>query len=595
MEEEALLINMAFLLLVGGVCSVVFKRLKMPPIIGYLVTGIILANYWVGESETTETIVSFLAHIGLVMLMFCIGMELNLKKLRETGTFAMIVVLIQLPIMIVGGYLFGMMMGWNAIQCIFFGAIISGSSTAVVTAVLRDQGKLSKSDVETIILITVIEDVAQVLILSMASPLLTGDTVDMMGLFSMLLVVIVFISVSIFVGIRFIPQILDWINDRMPNEILLMASLGGAFAFALLSVYINLSMAIGAFLFGVIVSQAKCRVSIEHDVIPMKDIFMAMFFISVGLEITPDGVIGNIVLILLIFGVYAILKLSSVFFAYFLCNRPVRLSLMSAAGLVAMGEFAFIIAKAALDANVVDEAFYTSVIGAALVSMIALPLLTENTTKMYEYAERKSPQPVLNFAAKINNFRSAQYNRLTHSSVSTVSLFRNKAIIAYAFILVLILIEAAFVSAYGLLRDVLMNELMIGEPVVMFALFVLNIAILALPAFFAIKNLKFVSRIIVDAERKAADAGEGDTKRKAMWLYRKFNLSKPRMLAWVVAIVIVLLVPLNPHFLAYFINLLTGMDITYLSSSELIAYTSVGIVLVFGLAVSVVYFLRNRR
>lgn len=165
MEESVLLVNMTILLLLGGVCSMVFRKLKMPAVIGYLVTGIILANYWSGKSEDTELIVNFLSDLGLIFLMFCIGMELNLKKLRKMGSFAIMVVMIQVPLMLFGGYLLGMLfLGLDSLQAIIFGAIISGSSTAVVTIVLKDQDRLTHAEVETVILITVVEDVAQVII-----------------------------------------------------------------------------------------------------------------------------------------------------------------------------------------------------------------------------------------------------------------------------------------------------------------------------------------------------------------------------------------------------------------------------------------------
>ena len=162
MDVTVLLLNMTMLLLIGWVCSVIFKRLKMPTAIGYIICGIILSNYWGGENADTEWLVGFLADLGLVLMMFCIGMELNLKKLSRMGPFAMMVVMIQVPIMLAGGFIGGTMLGLDALQAIIFGAIISGSSTAVVTIVLAEQERISHTDVETLVFITVIEDVAQV-------------------------------------------------------------------------------------------------------------------------------------------------------------------------------------------------------------------------------------------------------------------------------------------------------------------------------------------------------------------------------------------------------------------------------------------------
>ena len=255
MEETVLLINMAVLLLLGSVCSIIFKRLKMPAAIGYIMCGIILSNYWGGESTETEEIVEFLSDLGLVLMMFCIGMELNLKKLRKMGAFSAMVVMIQVPIMLAGGYIGATALGLNALQAIVFGAIISGSSTAVITIVLAEQERISRADVETLILVTVIEDVAQVLIMSAVSPLMSGQNMDITGIVIMLVTIVIFMVSAIFIGLLFIPKLLDYIGKKYPDEILLVLSLGLCFGLSYISVFVGMSMAIGSFMMGVIVSQ----------------------------------------------------------------------------------------------------------------------------------------------------------------------------------------------------------------------------------------------------------------------------------------------------------------------------------------------------
>ena len=372
MEEAVLLVNLTYLLLIAGVCSIIFSKLKMPAIIGYLAAGIILANYWGGASESTEILVSILSDMGLVLLMFFIGLELNLQKLKKSGMFVVMVAVIQLPLMLIAGYTVGILMGWDMVQSVFLGAVISGSSTAVITAVLKEQEYMDKDAAETIILITVMEDIGQVLILTMAAPLLVGDTPAVGSIIGMVVAIVVFIAASIGIGLIFIPKILDWIGKKISSEVLLIVSIGLCFAMALLSTKIGLSMAIGAFIMGVIVSQCKFSHDIMAKTEPMKELFMAIFFISIGLEIVPSELLDNIPLILIIFGVFVIAKILTVLLGYLLGNKTLRISFMSAVSLAAMGEFSFIIAKTALDAGVVGQNFYSAVIGAALVSMVVL-------------------------------------------------------------------------------------------------------------------------------------------------------------------------------------------------------------------------------
>jgi len=557
---------MTFLLLVAGICSVVFKRLKMPTIIGYLVAGIILANYWIGDSDETQSIVSILSSMGLVLLMFCIGMELNLKKLRKSGAFAVMVALIQMPLMVGGGYMFGHFMGWDTITSILFGAIISGSSTAVVTAVLKDQGKLSKEDIETIVLITVVEDVAQVVILSMASPLLTGSPMELGSMMWMIMIILVFMIAAVVIGILFVPRALDWIASKMPDEILLITSVGMCFAMALMSVVIGMSMAIGAFLMGVVVSQANSRSTIEHDITPMKDIFMAMFFISIGLEIAPQGIIDNIVLTVEIFAVYAVLKTGSVLVAYFVGNKPMRISFMSSVSLVAMGEFAFIIAKAGLDAGVLSDSFYTSVISAALVSMVALPLLSHNSGKICDYVYDHAPKPAINALHKAETIREDHYAKIALSSKSTSSRFKERAVLAYVSILMLFIIEIIFFLLTTSMTNFLYRN--VGEVIPYNACYTIvlgvNFVAVAIPLYSLIKHLKFVEKVLIDSERKAEARGEGNLQRRSIKFYKVFVRINNWVLVFTLTFVVLIIVPSGIGLWEHIVAMLFGIGIILL-------------------------------
>ena len=144
MDEVAFLTIMALMLVLASVASILFSKLRMPAIIGYLAAGIIIANFWGIPEGESETIIELLSNIGLVLLMFAIGMELNLKKLKQSGAFTIMVAAVQLPLMVLCGYIAGFILGWNMVESIFLGAVISGSSTAVVTAVLRANKQISK-------------------------------------------------------------------------------------------------------------------------------------------------------------------------------------------------------------------------------------------------------------------------------------------------------------------------------------------------------------------------------------------------------------------------------------------------------------------
>lgn len=541
MEEAVLLVNITYLLLIAGVCSIIFSKLKMPAIIGYLAAGIILANYWNGSSESTEVIVSILADMGLVLLMFFIGLELNLQKLKKSGMFVVMVAVVQLPLMLIAGYLAGIMMGWDMVQSIFLGAVISGSSTAVIAAVLKEQERIDKDTAETIILITVMEDIGQVLILTMAAPLLVGDTPALGSIISMIVAIVVFIAASIGIGLIFIPRILDWIGKKISSEVLLIVAIGLCFAMALLSTKIGLSMAIGAFIMGVIVSQCKFSHDIMAKTEPMKELFMAIFFISIGLEIVPSELLNNIPLILIIFGVFAIAKVSTVLLAYLLGNRSLKISFMSAVSLVAMGEFAFIIAKTALDAGVVGQDFYSAVIGAALISMVVLPLLSKNSYKIYDKVSEKAPASVHSAVAKMSCARSDAYER-ARSSKQSASIVRSKLIMIYIDLIVIAAIEIAFYFIspyiYENLDPLLPGTIHIANSISMIA----NFLILLPPIINLVHNLKLIDVVMVEGgKKKQRHQAEGSDSS----IYEKFMKLSSILLILTIDFLVLLIVP-NP-------------------------------------------------
>ena len=174
MEETVLVASMATLVLLAAFLSIVMSRLKFPPLIGFLTAGILIANY-LPLGEETMGVVEVFSEIGLIMLMFSIGMEIDLRKLKKQGRFAIVVALVQLPLMVLGGVLAGHFLGFDTVQSIALGCIISGSSTAVVMAVLNNQGTLDKESIETLVLITIMEDIGQVIMLSMLTPMLGGS------------------------------------------------------------------------------------------------------------------------------------------------------------------------------------------------------------------------------------------------------------------------------------------------------------------------------------------------------------------------------------------------------------------------------------
>lgn len=542
MDEALLLISVAVFTLLAGLCSIVFNKIKLPPLIGYLLAGIIIANFW-HTSEDSEVIVSILSDMGLVLLMFCIGLEINLKKIRKQGAFAIEVAVIQLPLMVLGGFLAGYFLGFNTLQCITLGAIISGSSTAVVMAVLKSQGRLDKEHIEMLVLITIMEDIGQVIILSMITPMLAGSNLDTNGLIVMIISILVFMIASIVVGLKLMPRIINWVSDNVSSEVLLVFVIGLAFGMALLSTYVGLSMAIGAFLMGMMIAACRKSKEINHDIEPMKNLFMAFFFISIGMEISLATIADNIGLIIVFYLIFATLKVSTVFLAYWIGNEKARTGFLSAIGLVAMGEFAFIIAKEAFDLGVIDDGFYTSVIGAALISMIMLPLMTRFSEKIWDTTVSKCPAGLMARFDRVNTARSNLYRNISATSKKSQKAVRRSMTHAYIDIIVIALIEIFFF--FGLPPAVEWLTVAFGGTMQMWGIVLLisNFLALSIPIYYLVNNAKFLDELVIMGAKRITSMEGSDNDSSVM--YQKFLSINTYLITIIIDMVILTVIP-NP-------------------------------------------------
>jgi CPA2 family monovalent cation:H+ antiporter-2 len=557
MDEVAFLTIMALMLVLASVASILFSKLRMPAIIGYLAAGIFIANFWGIPEGESNAVIELLSNIGLVLLMFAIGMELNIKKLKQSGAFTIMVAAVQLPLMVLCGYIAGSVLGWNMVESIFLGAVISGSSTAVVTAVLRANKKISKDTADTVILVTVMEDIGQVIILTMASPLLVGQSPTASGMLGLVLGIVIFMVASIVLGLLVLPRFLNWVSSRFSREIILITALGLCFFLALLSTYVGLSMAIGAFIMGLIASQCKDAHMIERDIEPMKNTFMAIFFIDVGLKIHLADVGSSLMLAIFIFVVFVISKTITVVIAYFIGNKDFKTSFVSAMSLLAMGEFAFIISKTALDAGAVNNEFYTAVVLAALMSMILMPLFATRSTNAYDFLKKYTPRTVVGGIEKLESKRSDFYSRIVFSTKSAKRV-RNRFVVVYVCVLIMAVVEIMFFIYGPQIADLMMSSLGTSLRVANIIVLSLNLAALLLPTGGVVLSLKVIDRMLIEGgKRKRGYYIEDDSDARSA--YSRFIEISNILLVMALDFFIMLIVPNPLPLLDHLVIMITGL------------------------------------
>ncbi len=490
LEEETLITIMAVLVMLAAFTSILLTKLKLPSLVGFLIAGIIIANY-VEVPEGTEDIVTTFSNLGLIMLMFAIGMEIDMSKLKNQGKVAMAIAVIQIPVMLFAGIIAGSAMGYGSVQSITMGAILSGASTAVVLAVLKANDVLEQSKMDVLILVMVIEDISQVVMISILTPMMQGQDMSTDSLLVLILSIAVFMVACFTLGLKIVPRIIDWFYERSNDELISLLCIGLVFVFALLANLVGLSVAIGAFLCGVMVGMSKPKHTVEHFIEPLKSLFMAMFFISVGMEVSVDSLLDNIPTILTFYAIFAVCMFTAVNIGNWAANVSPRDGWVSAMAMCTMGEFAFIISKQALDYGLFDQSFYSSVIGAAIVSMIILPLLVRTSEKTFNGVSRICPGPVRNLLGFITKQRDMLYHGLAVISYRSKESFTKGLSNAAFLVILIVVIELVFFSIYGPVSNWMAENIALDEFTWRIVILFINIGVLLIPATRLARFLRF--------------------------------------------------------------------------------------------------------
>ncbi|MDY6892339.1 MAG: cation:proton antiporter, partial [Chloroflexota bacterium] len=273
MEEITLVRDFAIIMIVAGAVTLLFRRLHQPPILGYLISGLLIGPYTLPVPPVTDVhTVKLLADLGLVLLLFGLGLEFSWSKIREVGSSVLIIGVIEIFTMIGLGYGLGRLLNWTPMDSFFLGAALHISSSALIVKILRDMGKLNLLSSRLIVGILVVEDFAAVALIALLSGIATTGAVDFAGIGSLILRLLIFTVASLAFGTLIVPRIINFTRQFRSKEALLITSLGLCFALALLSRYLGLSVAAGAFLMGALIGDTNDSEEIIEIVTPVRDV-----------------------------------------------------------------------------------------------------------------------------------------------------------------------------------------------------------------------------------------------------------------------------------------------------------------------------------
>lgn len=363
------------LLLGGGMIGAgIMKKIKFPTIIGFILIGMIAGPYGLGIVDDVE-LINLLAELGIIILLFVVGLEFSLQKLRKAGMNAIVIGMSELSIMFFLAYIGAYSFGWSHLEALYLAGILSISSTAISLRIMRDLKLVKTKEFDTVITILIVEDLAAVLLLVILGNASGGEELDFTGIGILILQSLTFFVIALGLGIKLIPKFLEKIHGLDIPEGPFITALALGFGLAVLAHFLGQSSAIGAFIMGMIIASSKHSESIIQKVLPLRDFFGVIFFVSIGMLVNitliPEVALISIpIIILAVVG-----KFVGVFFGASVGGNSLTSASTIGAVMVPRGEFSFIMAKQAVDSGVVRDMLYPVTMLVTLATMFCMPLL----------------------------------------------------------------------------------------------------------------------------------------------------------------------------------------------------------------------------
>ncbi|WHZ19039.1 MAG: sodium/hydrogen exchanger [Rhodanobacteraceae bacterium] len=395
LHEIQFIRDLACVMLAAGVVVVIFPRLRLPVLLGYIVAGVLIGPHMPWRFLTDQRTMQSIANLGVVLLMFTLGLDSNLRKLRALGAGVMLAALVEVGFMLWLGIEIGRLAGLTGREALFLGGVICFSSTMIALRTVADRGWRGQGFVAGMIGMLVSEEVLTVVLITVLSAVAAGsaDTADVafMVLWRMLL----FVAVALILGLLLLPRLLDRLAKRGRDEPLLVTALGICFGACLLAAWEGFSVALGAFLAGVVVAEARCSDRIVRLVRPVRDMFAAIFFVAIGLLLDPAEMLPWLWPALGLALAVIVGKTLACSAGAFVCaGRNAHDALRTGLTMAQIGEFSFVIASLGIAAGAVGKFLYPLTVTAAVACMLASPLLLRAEPAILGLLRRATPASV---------------------------------------------------------------------------------------------------------------------------------------------------------------------------------------------------------
>ncbi len=383
--------DLAWILLLGAIVTLLFKKMNQPVVLGYILAGFLASPKFVYlPSISNLDNIEFWADLGIVVLMFTLGLEFSFKKLMNSGSSAVITALIIISGMTLAGFGVGKLLHLNWINCIFLGGMISMSSTTIILKTLTDLGMRQKKFASLVLAVLIIEDLFAVLMLVLLSSLAMGNVEGTELLYSVGKLVF-FLIIWVVVGIYLLPTFFTRVKNYLNSETLLVVAMGLCFSMAIFSVMCGFSLELGAFVMGSILAGTMVAEPMERVVQPVKDLFGAVFFISVGMMVDPNilATYWGEILLLAVVVIVGMIFFGSI--GMLVTGQSLRVAIESGFTLTQVGEFSFIIASLGMSLGVLQESLYPIIVAVSVITIFTTPYFVKLSQPAYKYVEKHLP------------------------------------------------------------------------------------------------------------------------------------------------------------------------------------------------------------
>jgi len=410
--------DLALILMTGALTTLIFKRIKQPLVLGYIIAGFLVGPHLsitptVADTANIET----LAEIGVIFLLFSLGLEFSFKKLLRVGGSASITAFVEIIFITIGGYLAGKWMGWSTMDSLFLGGMLASSSTTIIIRAFDELGVKTKQFAKVVFGVLVVEDIVVILLMVLLSTLAVTQQFEGIDLLKTVLKLLFFLALWFIMGIFLLPTFLRKAKKLLDEETLLILAIGLCLGMVVLATQVGFSAELGAFIMGSIIAETTSAEKVEHIIKPVKDLFGAVFFISVGMLIDPQAIVEYkwpviVVTLLTLFG-----KFFSTTIGAILSGQPLKQSIQVGMSMAQIGEFAFIVATLGLSLGVISDFLFPVAVGASAITTFTTPYMIKLAEPFHKIIERALPARVL---TAISNYSSSTQNIQTKSNWNVV-------------------------------------------------------------------------------------------------------------------------------------------------------------------------------